>query len=341
MNIHNEHKIDQVLNNDSLNNDSLSVLSYNIFFGKLATDNKTDILDRIDNVCIEIIELNADVICLQEVTADRYKIIISNLEKVYPYRYPNNITQSYDTTIMSKHKIVRKTKIKYSVTRMARSIRFVIIESPFTEHNFKKNIAIATSHLESEFGNKLSDMNGKLSQYSEAVDILDQICDSCNTEDLIFCADFNSHNKISDTMLYKEFKYKKNILNNIFTWKDAWIEKGMDEHTEYTFDSRFNPMMLEMHSDKKHKPYYVSRLDRIFHKSSLFVHEFKMNKSNQLLSDHYPIIALFKPYPSSDKKEYIDYNSYCINLKKRQIKIKNKYGNNLSSKLSRISLFKK
>lgn len=314
---------------------SLSVLSYNIFFGKLYTDDQKDILDRLDNLCIEIIELNATVVCLQEVTPDRYKIIISNLEKIYPYRYPDKITQSYDTAILSKYQIVKKTKINYSVTKMARSIMCIVIKSPYEPN---KEIVIATSHLESEFGYKLSDMNTKLLQYSEAADILNQVCDSCNIKDVIFCADFNSHNKLCDMILYKNFKYityvnyEQNINQKNINWKDAWIERGMDEKYKLSFDSESNPIMLKMHSNKKNKPYYASRLDRILHRSDLFVHEFQVKRSDQLLSDHYPIFALFKKYPTSDKIEYISYND--------SIKARSTYRNSLSSKLKRISLFK-
>lgn len=318
--------------------ESLTVLEYNIFFGELNTDIDEDVMERVDMVCDHIKELDATVVCLQEVIPSRYQRIIRRLSDTYPYRYPTAITQSYDTAIFSKQRITKKTKISYSITSMGRSIMFVTIESPFDRDRADQiqEIAIATSHLESEFGDKFSDMNAKLVQYAEADDILNQLCESCKVEDLIFCADFNSHNKLSNTTLYKALKYDPKYDDNKNTvWKDTWIERGSDPQSEYTFDSRCNPIMLAMHANKDNPPRYVSRLDRIFHKSNLFVHDFKMGLSNKLLSDHYPILATFKTTPPPDGIEYIDYDP--SNDDNDVIRVRR--NRPLSTKLKRISLF--
>ena len=52
---------------------------------------------------------------------------------------------------------------------MGRSIMWVTIRSPFDQN---KTIGIATSHLESEFGDSISEQNLKMIQYAEADDIL-------------------------------------------------------------------------------------------------------------------------------------------------------------------------
>ena len=76
---------------DIENRDSISVLNYNIFFGKLDTDTEDDILERVDAICTQICEINPTIVCMQEVTPGRYNRIVTNLSKTYPYRVPLRI----------------------------------------------------------------------------------------------------------------------------------------------------------------------------------------------------------------------------------------------------------
>jgi len=277
---------------------SLSVLQYNIFFGKLETDTDFDILNRITLLCDQIKDLNPDVVCMQEVTPNRYARIVAGLD-TYPYRYPDRILQSYDTAILSKYPIIDKGKAEYSASQMRRSIMYVTI------YKSNRKICIATSHFESEFGARFADMSTKLIQYAEAEDMLDRISTDTKSTSIVFCADFNSNNKLCDDTLYKSFKFSSDspIDKN---WRDAWIESGIDQNSIFTYDSYSNPMLLAMSTDKK----YRSRLDRILHKSDLYVSKFQMIKSDLLISDHYPLIIHF----SQDRPDkYIGY-AECLSI---------------------------
>jgi endonuclease/exonuclease/phosphatase family metal-dependent hydrolase len=316
----------------------LCVISYNIFFGKLDTDSDRDVDNRIQLLSAQLQSLDADVICLQEVLPIRYARIRELTRHIYPYSYPDDIAQNYDTAIMSKHPFVKKSKIKFSVTSMGRSIQFVSIKSPFDSN---KTIGIANSHLESEFGDTLADQNIKMIQYAEAEDILDQVGEMCEVSDIIFCGDFNSHNDLSDSTLYKYFKYSKcpNMSDNDRPgWRDAWIETGSDPTKENTFDSTTNPLMLELHSKLSYPPYYVSRLDRVIHRSSLHVHSFEMVTTNMPISDHYPITVIFKEVPPAISIDYVEYDPDKIAVSRTRVR--KRASKSLTSKLKTVSLFK-
>jgi endonuclease/exonuclease/phosphatase family metal-dependent hydrolase len=312
---------------------TFSVLQYNIFFGNLETDSDETILDRVDLLCDQIRNIDASAVCLQEVIPNRYNYLVASLSDLYPFRFPDKISQSYDTAILSKIPIIetKQTKINYSITGMKRSIMWITIRSPF---DADKQIAIATSHFESEFSDKYSGQNIKLVQYSEAVDILDSLQNMHLVNDVIFCADFNSHNKLSNTHLYKAFKYDDDV-HNTSRWRDAWMEDGSKNDAKITFDTTTNPMMIAMHKSKDTPPHYVSRLDRIFHRSNLHVVDFKLIRHNKIISDHYPILAQFQ----EDQKhtEYVKYDPDTDMSNKSNKPPNNK---SLSSKLKRVSLFK-
>lgn len=313
-----------------------SVVSYNIFFGKLDDDTDADINLRIQLLCAQIQSMNADVVCLQEVLPDRYDKIKSILHKMYPHSYPNKITQTYDTVIFSKRAFLKKSKIKFTLSDMGRSIMWVTIASPFDQN---KTIGIATSHLESEFGDNISEQNLKMIQYTEAEDILEQLGEMCETSDIIFCGDFNAHNDLSDATLYKHFKYATESPDKI-GWKDVWFETGSNPNSECTFDSTTNPMMMEMYSKLSYPPRYVSRLDRIFHKSSFHAHQFDMIKGDRdfLISDHYPIRAIFRQMPPICQIQYKDYDPDNVSISRTRVR--KRASKSISTKLKTVSLFK-
>lgn len=299
--------------------DGLSVLQYNIFFGKLETDTDFDILNRIMLLCDQIKDLNADVVCLQEVTPNRYARIVAGLD-TYPYRYPDRITQSYDTAILSKYPIIDKGKAEYSATQMRRSIIYITI------YKSNRKICIATSHFESEFGARFGDMPTKLIQYAEAEDVLDQISADTKSTSVVFCADFNSNNQLCDTTLYKSFKFSSDSPINK-NWRDAWIESGIDQNSMYTYDSYSNPMLITMGSRGEKK--YRSRLDRILHKSDLYVSRFQMIKSDLLISDHYPLITHFSQDKPDKHVEYAECLSVLTTLNSTMVDEQNKQRNNI------------
>jgi endonuclease/exonuclease/phosphatase family metal-dependent hydrolase len=325
-------------NNEKVNR-SLKIITYNIFFGQLDTDTPQDIDNRIQLLCAQLQSLDADVICLQEVLPERYDRIKTFTSTIYPYSYPDKITQTYDTAIISKYPFVKRSKVMFTLTSMNRSILFVAIESPFDPNAL---IGIANSHLESEFGNIPSEQNKKMVQYSEAEDILDQISEMCDVTDIILSGDFNSHNDLSDSRLYSYFRYRDHFDETLIGWRDAWIETGSDPSKENTFDSTTNPLMLKLHSRLVIPPYYVSRLDRILHRSSLYVHDFTMIKTNLLISDHYPIIATFRADPPIITIPYIEYDLDRVSITKTNSVKRNttKSSKSLSTKLKTVSLFK-
>lgn len=318
--------------------DELRVVSYNIFFGKLNTDSNNDIDLRIQTLCAQILSLDADVVCLQEVLPDRLERIKYLTSHVYPYANPEHVIQSYDTVILSRYPFIKKAKINFSISRMGRSINWVCIKSPIDP---KRLIGIANSHLESEFGNELSEQNTKTMQYAEAEDILNQVAMACNANDIIFCGDFNAHNDLSDDLLIKYFTYQNSV--DEIGWKDSWIEFGSDSAKECTFDSTSNPMLIQMHSKSENPPRYISRLDRILHKSSLHVQSFDMIRSDLLISDHYPIVVDFgmhKPNNQCDYSENLAKHVSRIKLSSQSASASSKVSDPKRTKFQKVSLFK-
>jgi endonuclease/exonuclease/phosphatase family metal-dependent hydrolase len=220
-------------------------------------------------------EIDADVVCLQEVLASKYNLIKQYVRTKYLYIYPGNITNRYDSIILSKTKIINSCTHNFKYTNMNRNLK-IITTSINNQH-----VIIATTHFESEFNNQV---NNKLYQYYICNRILHNIYNKTKLP-VFLCADTN----ICD---YTE-KHFMNIFGNNNKWKDGWIETGSNKTKEITFNSKTNPILLNRYKDKKdHK--YMSRLDRILHISYYNAIEFNIiDNNNTILSDHSGISCTF------------------------------------------------
>lgn len=283
--------------------DSLTILQYNLFFGKLNTDTDTILFDRVVAMCNQISTINADIVCFQEVIPARYHIITELLNEKYPYRIPRFIGQKYDVAILSKYPMENRERFRFCATKMGRSVLTATINA------LGKKLVIATSHFESEFSEVYREQQKKLNQYAECEKILIDRCSGLNADGIIFAADFNAHNTMSDVHLYNAFCYEEKLKRQqCKTWKDAWIECGCNPSSEFTYDSINNPIMKKRYQNKKN-PGFESRLDRVFHCTDLCVSKFEMIKSTELLSDHFPIAVTFRTELTDQKSNrcYVPY----------------------------------
>ena len=74
----------------------IKVLQYNIYFGE--NDDNINIInnnDRLSNICICILSVDADVVCLQEVLQSKYELIKNYLNEKYPHRFAETIDKKY------------------------------------------------------------------------------------------------------------------------------------------------------------------------------------------------------------------------------------------------------
>lgn len=275
---------------------SFRVLQYNIYFGKLDTDTGNDIVNRVADLCDQIQTIDADFICLQEVLPERYELIKQLLGDTYRYRYPETICQAYDAVILSKHHIVSRVRIDYTVSNMGRSLLWAEIDCD--DIDGIDNLAIATSHFESVFDN----IDTKLSQYTECVDLLSQLSQSRCIDNVVIGADFNTGCNASNDHLNELFNT---------TYRDCWVETDCDNDKCGTYDSRRNNF-LQYYSKKNLEKYgsvrqYVSRVDRIaYHSESFCTSNFDMPIDARYISDHFPIVANFSKTDFITDDETVD-----------------------------------
>ena len=136
-------------------------------------------------------------------------------------------------------------------------------------------------------------------------------------------------------------------------WKDAWIEAGSNRNTKITYDSTTNPLLRAKYANINNPPCYISRLDRILHLSKFHVLYFDVIKTEQIISDHYAIFAIFglnDLYDSNDQlssistTSYLELNRCRLEKAKSILNNRNKYINSpkkINEKLKTVSLFKK
>lgn len=250
----------------------MKLLQYNIYFGNCTN---ISIDDRLHNICRKIIEIDADVVCLQEVLSSKYNLIKQYVISKYMYIYPNNITTRYDTIILSKTPFNTTQTHNFEYTNMNRNLKII------TTVVDNKNVVIATTHFESEFNNQIV---SKLYQYNRCNLILQDIHNKTGFP-IFLCADTNICNS-SERQFVGIFNYDKQ-------WKDVWVETGRDIKKEITFNSKTNPILLDRYKDRKDNK-YMSRLDRILHISPYNAVNFDIiDNTDTILSDHYGILCSF------------------------------------------------
>jgi len=276
----------------------LTISSYNIWF------DRTIYLERTKSLCEYINNINTDIVCLQEVRPEVYKLLITIL-KDFPYHYPKEINISYGCVTFSKYPILQCTDIKYPTSAMNRSLHILKINYPYnvklinTTTNAKaeyltlKNIEIiiGNSHFESLF-DKISYNKEKLKQYEMARTTLDSFYQTHGN--VILCSDTNI---MDHEEKYFDAQFEQN------SWSCCWKIKGTDNN-KFTYDYENNIYVNK----------FRSRLDRI-----LF-------KSNNCILTHFdiipkPTINKYNEYENSDDIEPSDhfgiYATFAVNINKQ------------------------
>lgn len=265
---------------------TISIMGFNIWFDSYMQR------ERLISLIKYIIKNKPDIICLQEVLPEIYKILINKLGRIYPYNFPNSITYTYGCVIFSKHKITKCLQIPFKNSNMGRSAVIAKIEFPMIVYKGitieKIDLAIITSHFESVYKtNESNNPINKISQFTITESIMDEMYDEYSN--VIFCGDTNVSKEDEQHFIKTDTThFPDNPAAN--KWKDAWIYMG-DEENKYTFDSRSNKYL-------KMKNYnYCSRLDRILYKcDDMELVDFKLIKEEEgedEISDHYGTLTKF------------------------------------------------
>lgn len=255
------------------NNKTLSVLSYNIWFDDYLKQ------ERLHSLIYNIMLLNPDVICLQEVMSDVYNIIKNKFPE-YNF-YPKKMDRKYGCIIMSKHNIKMAKTIELT-SSMCRNLLIALIEvrMEYMEKDMiccdNKMIVITNCHYESEF--KKNNIN-KIAQYNETLKYLNDIYYTYGT--VIHCADTN----------ITELEEEKYITKDE-SWKDSWIEAGSDKEDCYTYDYNTNENLQERNIKLR------SRIDRIVYRdnNNLDITDFRLIRGDNLYiqpSDHHGVYVQY------------------------------------------------
>jgi len=229
----------------------MRLLTYNIWFDHYRRDFRTL------GVCREILNEEADIISLQEVTEESFKILQKYLGKKYYFSKPL-LEQSYDVLLLSKYPIIESVlqpfTNKESQSKMARNIHYILVE------NNNVLYKIITIHLESDYRSRI--------KYHQLYEIFNNVKDEKN---VIIMGDTNLPDEI-DLPIYI---------------KDVWIEDGQKEEIKNTFDYTKNDQINGK---------FKSRLDRIYLSKDLHVNNLKMIGQEKIMneayiSDHFGLLS--------------------------------------------------
>lgn len=249
----------------SLVSNQMLVASYNIWFDNI------DIYERVLSLIVTINKKRPDIICLQEVRPDVFRILISNLTD-HKYHYPKKIEDNYGCVTFSKYPITKCTVHNFSKTNMDRNLIITKILHPFKQ----TEILVVTTHFESVF-EKCNPI--KIKQLLECSTVLESF--KKDYANIIFCVDTN--------ILPNEESFL--IDTGVGSgWIDCWKQKGSQKN-KYTFNSYTNKWLVG------NKKKYQSRLDRIIYNcENIELVDFLLLKSeNDHIepSDHYGILTKF------------------------------------------------
>ncbi len=249
----------------------LSVLSYNIWF-----ENTLE-TERLSSLIATIYFHNPDVVCLQEVRPNIYKILLQKL-KEYKYHYPKKIAHSYGCVIFSKHPISKFLVVPFDNSSMNRELIIAKIDYPYQKMH-DQGVIVSTTHFESVFKRNVVN-RVKIEQFSITQQTLDNVADEYSN--IIFCGDCNIMAQEEDCFFADDSEI----------WKDCWELKGNDENKN-TYDGE-NNIYLMLKNHKKYK----SRFDRILFRGDNFeLLEFKLIKGVDGFSepsDHFGVLSKFK-----------------------------------------------
>lgn len=282
----------------------MKIVQYNIYFGD---HDGISIETRMQNICRNLNEEDADIVCLQEVLQNMYGLLVDQLTGTYPHVYPDprdGLGMSYDTVIFSKHPIKKAIKHKFEFTTMGRDIKLVLIQNDEGD-----KVYVCTSHFESEFKDGCMK---KVYQYNRCSDILKQIHTKTSIP-IFLCADTNVC-KITEPSFLNVFTFAKG-------WRDAWVEIGSDNQTELTFDSNTNPILIERYGSSPYKQMYRSRLDRILHISDLHCTNFKLIGTDPkiIMSDHYGIVCTFSKTKPENRGNYVPALTFSESMNEKNV----------------------
>lgn len=178
----------------------MKVITYNVWF------DLRDYKPRITEICNIIKTNDPDFVCLQEVTKEILIIIREQLPNYYVSR---EVSEGYNTVILSKHKVDDIITIPFKETNMGRNMHFIEVQINGDVHT------IVTTHLESEIEGDL--------RFTQISEVFDKFAGQGN---VIIAGDMN---------------FKETIEPHSF--KDSWLLKGTEEN-RYTFDYTLNHNIL-------------------------------------------------------------------------------------------------
>lgn len=127
----------------------MKILSWNIFI------NHINYQLRIDGICKELININADIVCLQEVTFNTYKILMKNLKNLYYFsEYDHN--DIYTCVILIKNILVKYIKCTYNYKLEGienRKMIYIDLSNDIKDDNDNDDgiFRISTAHLEKNY----------------------------------------------------------------------------------------------------------------------------------------------------------------------------------------------
>ena len=249
----------------SAKSENFSVVSYNLWFDQMCQ------IERIQQIICIIFSLRPDVVCLQEVTPRIYSIFDSLLREVYNFS-KTEIKNSYETLILSRHKITRSVTFPFRSTKMGRDLHIIEIE-----REDKTSVTVGTMHLESLFGAQGRQI--KLEQLEQCFNII------------------RSHYSHGFFYLMGDTNLDFEKIDLPSNWIDAWIRAGSPPEHRYTFDVTRNNNI---------KGRYRSRLDRVLIRkngldqvsidSFFLIGTEPISGSNIFPSDHFGIYCLTQIY---------------------------------------------
>ena len=224
----------------------LKILSYNVWF-----DESVALLQRINEISNIIENEQPNIICLQEVTHNIYRILSNKAwwRKYYPSYHLHNELGPYFVLILTDDKSSRFNRKPFPYSRMGRELLYCMSE--------ERSILIATTHLESPTPPLLNEKE-RINQLKQSLDWLDTKFTSAQhpvttvRESNTMASTSKSLDTVQDVILIGDLNWCEHRGGKMpgdgaipfpsSHWVDAW-QACNPQDPGMTYDTTTNPML--------------------------------------------------------------------------------------------------
>mgnify|MGYP005988655227 CR=1 FL=1 len=256
--------------------ETFTVLTFNCLFDVYNDNGEVDSMElRMSKLCDQLAIMNADIVCLQEVTETIRQVIMKHSFIRESYIITNHELGLYGQLFLTRLIPMSRDIVSLKGNQIK---RYITITFPFDDEGIN-NFELCNVHLTSN-----SQSNSEIKRYSQ----LKQVVDDIRTDKCLIVGDFNTDDRLGVDRLGIH---------------DAWSQLYPDENG-YTYDGQLNGILQELSIRRR------GRYDRMLHKG-LYPLNTRVVLNNRIdgiwISDHFGVLTTFSTSEPSKKDKIIKF----------------------------------